>query len=66
MTYGNIDPEYSQAKTNYDLAKGLISKDRSQAENLLIQARDLLSNCNDPRAGQLAKQVQHQLDQLRG
>lgn len=66
MTYKSIDDEYFEAKTNYDLAQGLKSKDKSQAENLLIHASNLLSNCKDPRAGQLAEKVQKLLDQLRG
>jgi hypothetical protein len=66
MEYGKIDEEYSLAEKNYNQAKEIIDNDESQARNLLIQARDRLSNCKDPRAKQLAKDVQHELDQLRG
>jgi len=66
MTYESIKPEYFEAKGKYDQAQQLISRDRSQARNLLIDASNLLSNCNSLQAKQLAKEVQHLLEQHGG
>lgn len=65
-SYGSIDDEYSQAETNYYQAQQLISGDRSQAKDKLYAARNLLSNCNSPKAKQLAEKVQNLLNQYGG
>jgi hypothetical protein len=66
MTYTTIESEYFEAKNKYHRARQLISRDRSQAIDLLREASDLLSNCNSPQAENLANEVQNLLDQYGG
>jgi hypothetical protein len=66
MTYQTIESEYFDANDKYSQATKLISRDRSQAINLLREANNLLSNCNSPQAKQLAKKVQKLLNQYGG
>lgn len=65
-SYGSIEKEYYDANDKYSHATQLISRDKSQAINLLREARNLLSNCNSPEAKQLAKKVQDKLNQHGG
>ncbi len=66
MTYKVIDNEYLKASVKYQQATQLISRDRSQAIDLLREAIDLLSNCNSPQAENLANEVQNLLNQYGG
>ena len=63
-SYGSIPDEYSKAQTKYNDAMQLISSNRSQARKLLTEASNLLSNCNDTGAEQLAKDVKNLLNRL--
>jgi hypothetical protein len=66
MVYGSIDSEYYNAEKKYFRAIQLISRDRSQAINLLREARNLLSNCNSTEAENLANEVQDLLNEYGG